>query len=198
MKVGGKRRESERDFSLESFRSPLTSINPLDFHCLMGVKLRTDEESRQIWDQRLSVKPVGTDGGCFLQSLLEFYISANWTWYCTSECHVQSACELDLGGSGFSSFIKCETSWYYLYIPVYCDWSRYLSWIMTRTKCCFCALRESNHKQHKISIWKKKQKRNQLIWYKVDSDVLLWALVWFLSFRYIFFNLNRLLSVINV
>lgn len=42
MKVGEKRRESERDFYLESFHSPLTSITPLDFHRLMGVKLRTD------------------------------------------------------------------------------------------------------------------------------------------------------------
>lgn len=48
MKVGEKRRESERDFYLESFHSPLTSITPLDFHRLMGVKLRTDEEDRQI------------------------------------------------------------------------------------------------------------------------------------------------------
>lgn len=45
MKVGEKRRESERDFYLESFHSPLTSITPLDFHRLMGVKLRTDEET---------------------------------------------------------------------------------------------------------------------------------------------------------
>lgn len=135
MKVGEKRRESERDFYLESFHSPLTSITPLDFHRLMGVKLRTDEEDRQIWDQRLCVRrwmfpSVSAEILHFCKLNMIFYFSVPCSVCMWAGFNVSSS-RAAVTTTAFHCLLNVKPVDIFLYIYVCGDWSRYLSWIIT-------------------------------------------------------------------